>query len=53
MEENKVYKFLGDLFEKLRNEEGISICQLAQAAHIGTSKYEELKKGALSASASS
>jgi len=46
------YKYLGELFEKLRSEDGISIGRLAKAIHIGTTKYELLKKGALSTSAS-
>ncbi len=46
------YKYLGDLFEKLRSEDDISIGRLAKAIHIGTTKYELLKKGALYTSVS-
>lgn len=46
MEEQKMYKFLGELFEKLRKEEDVSIKQLVNEIHIGNSKYENfIKKG--------
>lgn len=47
MIKQSVYKYLGFLFEELRNEEGTPILSMVKEAHISSSTYEKLKKGRL------
>ena len=47
MIKQSVYKYLGFLFEELRNEEGTPILSMVKEIHISSSTYAKLKKGRL------